>query len=103
MFPWTKREEEDATLSLKAKRFIRAIRKGDSETEAARALGIDDEELRQLRRNPHFRDEVKAARERGPLVPRVVNLDDLVNPQHGDLPRPSTSEARLEDAGWRRL
>ena len=103
MFPFTKREEEDITLSRRAKRLINKIARGMSEVEAATALKIDEEALRQLRRNPHFREEVKRAREEGHKPPQVISLDQALNPDPNAPPPPAASEAEIERQGWSRL
>jgi DNA-binding CsgD family transcriptional regulator len=101
VFPFTKREEEDTILSRRAKRLIGKIARGMSEVEAADALKIDEEALRQLRRNPHFRDEVKRAREEGYKPPRVVRLADALDPN--EPPPPGASEDAIERQGWSKL
>lgn len=101
MFPFTKREEEDTTLSRKATRLIDKIARGMPEVEAAAALKISEEELRQLRRNPHFREEVKRAREEGHKPPRIIRLADAIDPN--EPPPPGASEDAIERQGWRNL
>jgi hypothetical protein len=100
-FPFTKKEEEDAVPGHKAQRFLGRIRRGMSDLEAAAAVGIDEEELRRLRRMPQFRGEVKRARREGPRKARLIILDQFA-PSPYDPPPPGMSDDALDRLGWRR-
>jgi len=100
MFPFTKKEEEDNLPSRKAKRFLHKISRGASELQAAAAVGMDEDELRRLRRLPTFRAAVKRARQ-NPRTPRLIAMADLLDPNVP--PPPRAGEDYIEQQGWVRF
>jgi transposase-like protein len=65
-----KKEEEDAVLTYQARDVAEGIARGESAAAVCARLSVDPDQLREWRRNKHFRAHVRRSR-RGPVRPHI--------------------------------
>ena len=97
-----KKEEDDNTLSSLARSLMGAVRNGATEEDAAKEVGVDNETLREWRRDPAFRFHVRRAKAQGPYEPNCWNLNaiaaELDDPNAP--PPPGSSDLDIAAQGW---
>jgi hypothetical protein len=99
-----KAETDAREWCWEARDLLGFIRDGMSERKAAERARVTQEQLRQWKRIPGFRNAIRRAKREGPVV-HIWSMDDLTEDDLSEpsiAPAPGTSEREIERQGWRR-